>query len=51
MKLVSSTIPTFSAEAPPPQGGQDELLLDADRLAEQDEPVKAQLGGGRRRGR
>ncbi|MGX7951918.1 cell division protein FtsZ [Tsuneonella sp. HG249] len=33
-----------------PAGGQDELLLDADRLAEQDEPVRAQLGGGRRRG-
>ncbi|MCT2560167.1 cell division protein FtsZ [Tsuneonella sp. YG55] len=31
-------------------GGQDELLLDADRLAEQDEPVQARLGGGRRRG-
>ncbi len=31
-------------------GAQDELLLDADRLAEQDEPVQARLGGGRRRG-
>jgi cell division protein FtsZ len=31
-------------------GGQDELLLDADRLAAQDEPVKPMLGGGRRRG-
>ncbi|MGZ3197234.1 MAG: cell division protein FtsZ [Croceibacterium sp.] len=36
-------------EAPPePQGPQDELLLDADRLAEADEPV--QPSGGRRRG-
>ncbi|MGN3973848.1 cell division protein FtsZ [Tsuneonella sp. SYSU-LHT278] len=33
-----------------PAGGQDELLLDADRLAQQDEPVQARLGGGRRRG-
>jgi cell division protein FtsZ len=38
-----------------PQGsgasaGQDELLLDADRLAAEDEPVKPMLGGGRRRG-
>jgi len=40
----------LAAEAPPSgAGGQDELLLDADRLAEQDEPVRAQLGGGRRR--
>ena len=31
-------------------GGQDELLLDADRLAAQDEPVRPMLGGGRRRG-
>ena len=29
---------------------QDELLLDADRLAAQDEPVRPMLGGGRRRG-
>jgi cell division protein FtsZ len=29
---------------------QDELLLDADRLAAQDEPIKPMLGGGRRRG-
>ncbi len=29
---------------------QDELLLDADRLAAEDEPVKPMLGGGRRRG-
>ncbi len=34
----------------PSAGGQDELLLDADRLAEKDEPVQAHLGGGRRRG-
>ncbi|WP_336981398.1 cell division protein FtsZ [Altererythrobacter fulvus] len=37
-----------------PEGGngnEDELLLDASRLAAQDEPpVQAQLGGGRRRG-
>ncbi|ANY20025.1 Cell division protein FtsZ [Tsuneonella dongtanensis] len=39
----------LTAEAPTP-GIQDDLLGDADRLAEQDEPVKAQLGGGRRRG-
>ncbi|KPL69696.1 cell division protein FtsZ [Erythrobacter sp. SG61-1L] len=32
-------------------GNEDELLLDASRLAAQDEPpVQAQLGGGRRRG-
>ena len=30
--------------------GQDELLLDADRLAAQDEPIQPMLGGGRRRG-
>jgi cell division protein FtsZ len=29
---------------------QDELLLDADRLAAADEPVRPMLGGGRRRG-
>ena len=29
---------------------QDDLLGDADRLAERDEPVQAKLGGGRRRG-
>ncbi len=29
---------------------QDDLLLNADRLAEQDEPVRTMLGGGRRRG-
>ena len=29
---------------------QDELLLDADRLAAEDEPVRPMLGGGRRRG-
>ena len=33
-------------DAPPPQS--DELLLDADRLAEQDEPVQPQAGGRRR---
>ena len=33
--------------APEPQGSQDELLLDADRLAEADQPV--QPTGGRRR--
>jgi cell division protein FtsZ len=38
------------AETDQPATGQDELLLDADRLAEQDEPVKPMLGGGRRRG-
>ena len=40
----------LTAEAPASPAKQDELLLDADRLAEQDEPVRAQLGGGRRRG-
>jgi len=35
-----------SAEASPPASGQDELLLDASRLAEADAPVQA---GGRRR--
>jgi cell division protein FtsZ len=35
-------------QAPPePEGPRDELLLDADRLAEADEPVQPQ--GGRRR--
>jgi len=29
---------------------QDDLLGDADRLADQDEPIKPMLGGGRRRG-
>ena len=32
------------------QPAQDELLLDADRLAAEDEPVRPMLGGGRRRG-
>ncbi|WP_057883874.1 cell division protein FtsZ [Tsuneonella troitsensis] len=35
---------------PPSSGVQDDLLGDADRLAERDEPVQAKLGGGRRRG-
>jgi cell division protein FtsZ len=38
----------LTAEAQPPV--QDDLLGDADRLAERDEPVQAKLGGGRRRG-
>jgi cell division protein FtsZ len=38
---------TAETYAPPVQ---DDLLGDADRLAEQDEPVQAKLGGGRRRG-
>ncbi|MBO9499288.1 MAG: cell division protein FtsZ [Novosphingobium sp.] len=37
-------------ESPEGPGGQDELLLDASRLAGQDDPVNVQLGGGRRRG-
>ena len=36
-----------SPDTPPTQ---DELLLDADRLAAADEPVRPMLGGGRRRG-
>ncbi|WP_324261190.1 cell division protein FtsZ [Altererythrobacter sp. H2] len=38
------------AEAEPPQASprQDELLLDADRLAEQDQPLQAPAGGRRR---
>ncbi|HEY6814372.1 MAG TPA: cell division protein FtsZ, partial [Croceibacterium sp.] len=35
------------AQAPPP--GQDELLLDASRLIDADEPVQPSLGGRRRR--
>lgn len=35
-------------EAPQPGGSQDELLLDADRLSKEDNPVQANLG--RRRG-
>lgn len=31
-------------------GTQDDLLADADRLAEENKPVEARLGGGRRRG-
>jgi len=30
--------------------GEDDLLADADRLAEENKPVEARLGGGRRRG-
>ena len=37
----------FATKAAP---AQDELLLDADRLAAQDEPVRPMLGGSRRRG-
>jgi len=32
------------------EGGEDDVLADADRLAEEDKPVEARLGGGRRRG-
>ncbi|HYD25859.1 MAG TPA: cell division protein FtsZ [Croceibacterium sp.] len=42
---------TFEAEEEPaeaPGPGQDELLLDASRLAEADEPVQAGMGGRRR---
>jgi cell division protein FtsZ len=50
-ELWSSTPP--SSDEPlelesPASGSQDELLLDADRLAAQDEPVKPMLGGRRR---
>jgi cell division protein FtsZ len=38
---------TEAAAEPEPQGPQDELLLDADRLAEADEPI--QPAGGRRK--
>jgi cell division protein FtsZ len=39
-------------ETPSPYAGpvQDDLLANADRLAEEDRPVEARLGGGRRRG-
>lgn len=36
--------------APPPVAAQDDLLASADRLAAEDQPVTARLGGGRRRG-
>lgn len=36
--------------APPPASHQDDLLRDADRLAADDRPLGASLGGGRRRG-
>ncbi len=36
--------------APPPAAAQDDLLASADRLAAEDQPVTARLGGGRRRG-
>jgi len=36
--------------APPPPAAQDDLLASADRLAAEDQPVTARLGGGRRRG-
>jgi len=47
---LSGQVPADEHEAVPGNapGGQDELLLDADRLAEQDQPV--QQGMGRRRG-
>jgi cell division protein FtsZ len=38
----------FAEPAPQPRGVQDELLLDADRLAEQDSPLQSKAG--RRRG-
>ncbi|MCZ8137271.1 MAG: cell division protein FtsZ [Porphyrobacter sp.] len=38
------------AAPPPPVAAQDDLLASADRLAAEDQPVTARLGGGRRRG-
>jgi cell division protein FtsZ len=40
----------LTSEAPSARPAQDDLLGDADRLAAEDAPVQAQLGGGRRRG-
>ncbi|WP_374409202.1 cell division protein FtsZ [Pelagerythrobacter sp.] len=40
----------LTAEAPAEPAKQDELLLDADRLAEENQPVQSRLGMGRRRG-
>ena len=38
------------AATPPMPAAQDDLLASADRLAAEDQPVTARLGGGRRRG-
>ncbi len=48
---LSGAVPADAPEETPraAPGGQDELLLDADRLAEQDQPVQP-AGMGRRRG-
>ncbi|MFN3862957.1 MAG: cell division protein FtsZ [Erythrobacter sp.] len=40
----------YAPAAPSPAAAQDDLLASADRLAAQDRPVTARLGGGRRRG-
>jgi cell division protein FtsZ len=40
----------LTAEAPAEPARQDELLLDADRLAEEDQPIQPRVGMGRRRG-
>ncbi len=40
----------LTSEAPAERAKQDELLLDADRLAEEDQPVQPRVGMGRRRG-
>ena len=40
----------LTSEAPAEPAKQDELLLDADRLAEEDQPVQPRVGMGRRRG-
>src|SRR5690606_9140973 len=43
------TLEAPQPEEGPPPAEQDELLLDASRLAEADEPVQAAVGGRRRR--
>lgn len=40
----------YAPPAPPPPAEQDDLLASADRLAADDQPVTARLGGARRRG-
>ena len=53
LDLGGDYAPYTDAESEPePSSGpaQDDLLADADRLAAEDRPVEARLGGGRRRG-
>jgi len=50
LDLEGGYTPYTDADYPADQPAQDDLLASADRLAAEDRPVEAKLGGGRRRG-